>query len=1707
MMKKNLLTLFFLIGLIGLKAQSIITLGSGLDTSGTTDSSPINIYYKSHHCQILYKASELNTAGWTGQGIISKLGFNIYGTTSEGLPNFSIKLKNISTSTVDVYDGNAMTTVYSSALYSPVAGGFELLNLGSSFIWDGTSNLLVDVCFDQVGTYTGTGRVYTYTYTNTGSEYEYIRDDSAPQCGVATTQAMSISKPQLQLELTTPPACSGMPMTDAATSSSTLTCPNTSFYLGLTNPVLNSGFVYQWQSSLDGSLWNNMGSQQTGTSYSISSITDTTYYRCLTTCTVSAQTNTSIPIVVNFNPLINCYCLPNYSWTCTNDNFTDFSLSNIVSQPTACDPSGYADSTSSNYTIINLNAANTYTLLTNATVSGFYGDAAMGAWIDYNQNSIFEPTEFTSLGFGPSGTYSNTLTVPLTSPSGLVRMRLKLDEYYASSGTVLDPCINNNGTYNGQTLDFKVNITAAPACSGVPNAGDATSTETTVCQNKSFSLDLVNNSIASSISYQWQSSTDNTIWTNMGTAQSTIPYSITTQSISTYYRCITTCSISSMSSTSTPIMVAQNLPTACYCVTEPMDCTNAYFSTVNFETLSDNPICNTAPPNAGYIFNTTNTITINANQTYTISNTINTQGTSYLGVWIDYNQDGFFDANEYSALGGGPAGTYTGNIVVPFTAVGGNTRMRLKLEELFTAPTTLVPCIGIQGNGQTLDYPINIIPASPCSGSPNAGDANSTVSSVCENTPFTLDLINNDIVSNISYQWQSSPDNVIWTNIGSSQSYVPYTISSQSITTHYRCLTTCTTSALTSTSTPWAVIQNPVTTCYCVPEPSDCMGGDEINYVAFATITNTSACDGTNGYSDYTGSVSSATINAGQSYTLTTRLGYMFGEHVYVWIDYDQNGIFDPSEYTDLGSNSGNDTIKNPINIPASALTGNTRMRVRNYSGMGLGPNDACVSPSGGAKLLMPIMGYGETEDYMVTILPPDCSIINFPPTIPLSGNLDICPGSSTTLDLTTALPVATGITYQWKYYNGTAYVNAGAANSSSSFTDAPTVNTSYFCEILCNGNPVHNTDTVFVKVQTITTAPTSSSVTCNGLCDGTATMNASSFGSTLTYSWSPSGPTSDMGIALCAGSYTVNISNPTGCIVTETLTIVEPTPIIISSPTQTNVSCFGLTDGAAAVTVSGGTSPLTFSWSPTGGSALTASNLAAGNYTFMIFDGNSCNKTSTFTIIEPTPLTVSVTNVVGTCFGGSGGQAEMIVSGGTASYNYSWTSGGSNQLETGLSIGTQTCTITDANSCTITETVSIAQTSSNFSLSISGVSSICEQLEDSVTSTITGGSGSFSYSWLELPTNATSVNPNFTYTASVGSYSYNLTVTDNISNCVVNSNTVALVVNPSSNFSGTVTTSGGVPVAGSVVLYKYLPFYTRFDSVAGQNIGASGDFLFNSFASGTYIIKAIPTATNMQIAYGANPGDTATAWKDAKQINHGCAVNDIQNIFVPAMITFTTSGSGSLSGTIYEDFGFEPKGFGAKPTIPGTPIGGIIVKGGKNPGGQMFAQTITPGPLDPAWGTYTLSGLPANGPGESYFIVVDIPGLDTNQTYHRVITITDNNFSGLDFYVDSAKVNPVPSSVISVHDISAIENDIKVFPNPASNYVSIHYNLKNSSLVKIELFDMLGKSVKMIMPETQQGMEMYKKSWQIDDVRSGLYFIKMTINGAESTIKLSVTN
>jgi gliding motility-associated-like protein len=107
------------------------------------------------------------------------------------------------------------------------------------------------------------------------------------------------------------------------------------------------------------------------------------------------------------------------------------------------------------------------------------------------------------------------------------------------------------------TQTTRPNITftwaAATACAGTPDAGTVVSSAALTCGTTSFVLSLTGNSLATGISYQWQSSPNNTTWTNIsGATDAGVELK---QLATTYYRAIVTCNNSGLSSTSPSLQV------------------------------------------------------------------------------------------------------------------------------------------------------------------------------------------------------------------------------------------------------------------------------------------------------------------------------------------------------------------------------------------------------------------------------------------------------------------------------------------------------------------------------------------------------------------------------------------------------------------------------------------------------------------------------------------------------------------------------------------------------------------------------------------------------------------------------------------------------------------------------------------------------------------------------------------------------------------------------------------------------------------------------------------------------------------------------------------------------------------------------------------------------------------------------------------------
>ena len=162
------------------------------------------------------------------------------------------------------------------------------------------------------------------------------------------------------------------------------------------------------------------------------------------------------------------------------------------------------------------------------------------------------------------------------------------------------------------------------------------------------------------------------------------------------------------------------------------------------------------------------------------------------------------------------------------------------------------------------------------------------------------------------------------------------------------------------------------------------------------------------------------------------------------------------------------------------------------------------------------------------------------------------------------------------------------------------------------------------------------------------------------------------------------NIASPT-C-----LSFTLPAPPVASILSSTNILCFGQTNGSATASVTGGTAPLTYSWSPSGGTGLTANNLAPGTYTFTVTDANSCVDTAMVTITQPPALTLTTSKSMSVCTCTCVGVANVFPSGGTPNYTVLWSNGYNDQFQNGLCNGTYTVTVTDANGCVSTASVTI---------------------------------------------------------------------------------------------------------------------------------------------------------------------------------------------------------------------------------------------------------------------------------------------------------------------------------------------------------------------------------------------------------------------------------
>ncbi len=290
--------------------------------------------------------------------------------------------------------------------------------------------------------------------------------------------------------------------------------------------------------------------------------------------------------------------------------------------------------------------------------------------------------------------------------------------------------------------------------------------------------------------------------------------------------------------------------------------------------------------------------------TYTISISTGYSSPSFEDVraWIDYNNNGIFEATETIANTNGNGmdqGTVSYDFTVPAGTPAGDYRLRVRL---VYSSSSIDPCTS-EFYGETEDYTVSVISLSPCSGMPSAGTTIADFD-VCPLSAFTISTLNASApAAGLDSKWQSSPEGANnWTDIAGAIS-VNYTVTAGiTAATDYRYIRTCTNSNLSDTSDVLSVTLSPGTSCYCDPVYNwGCGIGAQVDGVTttfgLTNISNTgTGCNelDATGYTDFSASHSASAAHSTQMTVKVDVANYAGG--VKVWIDWNQNGIFEPSE-------------------------------------------------------------------------------------------------------------------------------------------------------------------------------------------------------------------------------------------------------------------------------------------------------------------------------------------------------------------------------------------------------------------------------------------------------------------------------------------------------------------------------------------------------------------------------------------------------------------------------------------------------------------------------------------------------------------------------------------------------------------------------------------------------------------------------------------
>lgn len=249
---------------------------------------------------------------------------------------------------------------------------------------------------------------------------------------------------------------------------------------------------------------------------------------------------------------------------------------------------------------------------------------------------------------------------------------------------------------------------------------------------------------------------------------------------------------------------------------------------------------------------------------------------------------------------------------------------------------------------------------------------------------------------------------------------------------------------------------------------------------------------------------------------------------------------------------------------------------------------------------------------------------------------------------------------------------------------------------------------------------------TCANTNNGSITLNVAGGAANYSFLWNDGGATQNRS-NLAPGNYSVVVTDANNCSGSASFTIQANSTISVASQVS-NATC-GNANGSAILNVSGGNGNYSFNWS-NGAQSQNLINVIGGNYQVTVSDNNACSAIANVQIGSSNTIqaTISSTNVA--CHGGQTGSATAIVNG-NGNFSFAWSNGQTGAAQYNLSAGNYTVTVSDANQCSATASVTITEPAAPLNASFSKTDVSCgNALSGSAQILVSGGSPNYSFTW-----------------------------------------------------------------------------------------------------------------------------------------------------------------------------------------------------------------------------------------------------------------------------------------------------------------------------------------------------------------------------------------